>query len=69
MEIKVLEGEADFHIHHAITVPRKTATIKTDAEIAWKEYSSVGECIKANMNYPLWGSGDVREIDFSKEKS
>lgn len=62
LKLIVLEGEADFHIHHSITVKRDHSNIKKDASQAWEEYNRLGECIVANLENPEWGTGECVEV-------
>lgn len=66
LKLIVLEGEADFHIHHNISIKRDHSNIKRDAARAWEEYARVGECIRANLENPNWGTGECEEIDFNR---
>jgi hypothetical protein len=63
-----IAGEGTFHIHHEVTAERDLAALKTDDEMIWKHYASVGECIKANILVPDWGraKGQDREIDLAQ---
>jgi len=51
----VLEGEATYHIHHEVTVPRILPNIKKDTKFIWNEYRRLNECIIANIEDPNWG--------------
>ena len=51
----ILEGEATYHIHHEVTVPRILPNIKKDTKFIWNEYRRLNECIIANIEDPNWG--------------
>ena len=47
----VLEGEADFHLHHSLSdAQRNYAELKKLKKEVWEEYAEIGDCIVANMS-------------------
>ena len=65
LEVKNIEGEGTFHIHHDITVPRILGNIKKQSAEIWELYKKAEECIVANTDNPNWGKADCKEIDLS----
>ena len=60
----ILEGEATYHIHHEVTVPRVLPNIKKDTKFIWEEYRRLKECIVANIEKPNWGlAPKSKEVD------
>jgi len=66
LKLKVLEGEADFHLHHSLSDSERNFGVLKQFNIdVWKEYAEVGDCICANISRPNWGlSSEVEEIKF-----
>ena len=62
LKIHVLEGEADFHIHHELSdAPRDFNILKQTRIKSWNQFLQQEDCIVANKNLP-WGEGDSEEI-------
>ena len=65
LKVCVLEGEADFHLHHSMSdANRNFATLKKLRITSWDEYEMQKDCIRANLFRPDWGEGDCEEILF-----
>ena len=66
LEIKVLEGEADFHLHHSLSDAKRNFRVLIDfRRKIWEEYAKLGECIVANITRPNWGQGKAEEITYN----
>jgi len=64
----VLEGEADFHLHHSLSdANRDFSVLKRLRKEVWEEYEKIGDCIVANITRSDWGRGDSEEIYFNNQ--
>jgi len=65
LEIHALSGEADFHLHHSLSDAKRIFSRRLIID-SWNEYGEVGDCIKANINRPDWGTGKAEEVKFEE---
>ena len=66
LELKVLESEADFHLHHSLSdAKRNFSVLKEFNKRVWEEYEQFGDCITANIPRPNWGLCSAKEIRFN----
>lgn len=62
LKLVVLEGEADFHIHHKMGEALRDFSILKQTKIdSWKQYEGQNDCIVANKNLS-WGTGESEEV-------
>jgi len=66
LEVHVLEGEADFHLHHSLSDAKRNPNVLVGfRKRVWNHYAEVGDCIVANKLAPNWGkSSEAEEITF-----
>lgn len=64
LSIHILDGEADFHLHHSGTSSRNTGALVRKRIECWKYYEKMKECIIVNLDNPQWGMGKSEEIFF-----
>lgn len=63
LEVHILEGEADFHLHHNLAdAERDFSELKRKRDEVWDYYAKNGDCIRANIDNPAWGRGESEEI-------
>jgi hypothetical protein len=70
LEVHILEGEGDFHLHHSLSDAQRSFKRLKELRIeSWDEYEEIGNCITANLTRPDWGTSDrAEEVNLQKTR-
>jgi len=65
LDVRILQGEADFHLHHSLSDAARDFSMLKQLRIdSWNEYEDNQDCIVANLTRPDWGTGEAYEVSF-----